>query len=273
MKIRQNMKVNIGITFFLLIILCIINGQFVLMVNYISALTFHEFGHYVAIKRNGYSVKSFSLSMAGARLDLNDIVLQKDEFEVSVAGPLTNILLAVFCIAGWWIVPESYFYTNTFVYVNIVLAGFNLLPIYPLDGSKIVDSFLVNKISKNKLMSIKAIICAIFSLFFMILFVISIFFEINLYFLVFAVFFLLSLFSLPKQSTILPNYKKKTKAQKVNIVYLPSDSRLINAYMHTSPKEYTIFYVANKFVSEDTIFALIESGVEPSKMVVRYLKK
>lgn len=66
---------------------------------------------------------------------------------VSSAGVLTNLLLAILAILGSHLVPV---YSNkalatVFYYlirINIVLAVFNLIPIPPLDGSKILMGFL-----------------------------------------------------------------------------------------------------------------------------------
>ena len=77
------------------------------------------------------------------------------QLHVAIAGILTNILLgAIFLFIYMLIIkvaPEFYgssFYgrllyqfLTTSVSLNFMLAFFNLLPIYPLDGYRIVDSF------------------------------------------------------------------------------------------------------------------------------------
>ncbi len=68
---------------------------------------------------------------------------------VAVAGPLSNILLAIIFaiiirvsfISGFS-TPGFLFLTSYLVMINIVLALFNLTPIPPLDGSKILFSIL-----------------------------------------------------------------------------------------------------------------------------------
>lgn len=64
---------------------------------------------------------------------------------VAFAGPLSNLLLAL--IFGLFIqfVPFSEgmnFFLSIIVYVNVVLAVFNLVPIPPLDGSKLLLALL-----------------------------------------------------------------------------------------------------------------------------------
>lgn len=75
---------------------------------------------------------------------------------VAIAGPLSNLLLAVIGAAGMKLLASSLTQFNpgyltvmlsatllqTFVTINLSLAIFNLLPIPPLDGSRVVSFFL-----------------------------------------------------------------------------------------------------------------------------------
>ncbi len=74
-------------------------------------------------------------------------------FWVSLAGPLMNFIMAVicgmlFCAISKWVSPTFMFYKEFGtmlefgVYINYGLGIFNLLPLPPLDGSKMVESFL-----------------------------------------------------------------------------------------------------------------------------------
>jgi len=68
---------------------------------------------------------------------------------VALAGPLSNIIVAfifgflIRILLPLYIVPSSFIIILVFVVkINIALAIFNLIPIPPLDGSKILFSFL-----------------------------------------------------------------------------------------------------------------------------------
>jgi Zn-dependent protease len=62
---------------------------------------------------------------------------------VSIAGPASNMLMAVVLALAYHILPVQAipfveFYLWLGVFINIALAVFNLLPIPPLDGSRII---------------------------------------------------------------------------------------------------------------------------------------
>ncbi|MEK7186849.1 MAG: site-2 protease family protein, partial [Patescibacteria group bacterium] len=74
------------------------------------------------------------------------------EAQVAIAGPASNILLALifslilrFGVSGGWANPAFVQITAVIVFINILLAIFNLMPIPPLDGSKILFAFLPDK--------------------------------------------------------------------------------------------------------------------------------
>jgi len=74
-------------------------------------------------------------------------------FWVSVAGIIANFIMAALCALSFAalirFMPEDFFLTRPLILmaqfgvgVNFAIALFNLLPIPPLDGSKVIESFL-----------------------------------------------------------------------------------------------------------------------------------
>lgn len=79
------------------------------------------------------------------------------EATVAVAGPLSNILLALIfgiflritvTVGISWATPALIQITTMIVLINIVLAIFNLIPIPPLDGSKLLFALFPEKLSQ-----------------------------------------------------------------------------------------------------------------------------
>lgn len=94
---------------------------------------------------------------------------KKDLALVALAGPFTNIILAVVCALIYKThllsVIDGVFYSA--VVLNLILAIVNLIPIPPLDGSKVFSMILPDKIAYQYL-SIERY--GIFLLFFLLLF-------------------------------------------------------------------------------------------------------
>jgi Zn-dependent protease len=71
-----------------------------------------------------------------------------DDLMVSLWGPLSNVLVAVFfAVLLRYVLPRNLHEAHQMMFVviihlNLVLAFFNLLPIYPLDGSHILSTLL-----------------------------------------------------------------------------------------------------------------------------------
>ena len=69
---------------------------------------------------------------------------KREELWISLAGPLTNVVLAIFffLLLASGIAGNSLWYqvANFALFINLVLAAFNLMPVGPLDGKKIFKS-------------------------------------------------------------------------------------------------------------------------------------
>ena len=86
------------------------------------------------------------------------VLAKKEIFKVAVAGPAANILLAIGLAATFHIfrLGEGSTVGNFVlltIFLNLVLATFNLLPIPPLDGSKMVYACLKSPTAINAYMN------------------------------------------------------------------------------------------------------------------------
>ncbi|MCF7906761.1 site-2 protease family protein [Patescibacteria group bacterium] len=86
---------------------------------------------------------------------------------VALAGPLANLLIAVVLglIIRFYPSNDFTYFLSIIIYINILLAIFNLLPVPPLDGSKILFAFLPSRFYHYQIMMRK------YSLFFLFLFI------------------------------------------------------------------------------------------------------
>jgi len=165
-------------------------------------------------------------------------------FMIAFAGPAINFIICLVCTSIWWIVPEMYVFTADFFRCNLVIASFNMLPIEPLDGAKILDGIICKRSTKfAKITSIVINICAI--VVFVVLFIISCFNTINFGYIIFAIFFASNL--LPKRK---PNFdvyyklffKKNKKIEKINFLHVQKSCTLIEMLKQTKEGYFTIFY-------------------------------
>lgn len=125
----------------------------------------HEFGHALTARRFGVKTKDIILSPIGgvARLEkLPEKPIQ--EFYVAVAGPLVNLLIAILLLPYFFFYSmeearyqlSSLHFSNPveliplLLFGNIVLAGFNLLPAFPMDGGRIFRALLSIKLGRLK---------------------------------------------------------------------------------------------------------------------------
>ncbi len=176
----------------LFIILCcafIYFGYFGLLVSYILCLLLHECAHALVAKRLGYQLNKIKLMPHGVSISGSNVYFSyKDEVRIALAGPLANFMLVVLTMAFWWALPVSYSFTYDFYIANLVIAIVNLLPIYPLDGGRVLLALLSQKFSRMRAVTIVRVIGVILSSLLIVLFVITTFFAPNFTLLFFGVF-------------------------------------------------------------------------------------
>lgn len=241
----QRTKVKIGISFVLMAVIMLIGHQFLLFINYIMALIFHEMAHIYMAKSKGYNTNTIKLDMLGASIKLDNKIQKDDLFSIAFAGPAINFAICLICTSIWWIVPEMYVFTADFFRCNIILASFNMLPVEPLDGAKILDSILSKRSKKTAKvinLSLNMFVVGVFG----VLFVLSCFNTINLTYLLFAIFFASNF--LPKRKVNFDVYyklffKKNKSIEKVNLLHVQPTCTLLEMLKQTREGYYTIFYL------------------------------
>lgn len=247
-------KFKVGTSFLLLILLCALSGKFVLMFNYILALSLHELAHLLVASNCGYTLKLIKLDLFGLSVELNETIEDKDNFKINVAGPVLNLFLCLVCVCFYWFIPISFVYLNQFCVCNLALAIFNLLPIYPLDGGKIFRGIIKSDKLYRVLDCIVRYSLASLSI---CLFVFSCLNIPNFMFLLIAFFFIISKGKHTPTMSIF-KFKNNKSFDKVVILKISENEILFNMIKQIKSHHYTIFYIPklNKYIDEDSLIDL-----------------
>ncbi len=155
------------------------------MVSGFVAVLLHELGHIAVARSRGYLVKSIVLLPYGAEMSASENFDATSSVMIGLAGPVTNLFLALITLGIWWLFPSAYPYTTSFFSANLTLAFFNLLPLYPLDGGRVLMGISKNKLRALKVLKISGIVVSIL---FLALFVLSCFYGANFSLLISAIF-------------------------------------------------------------------------------------
>lgn len=170
------MKLKINPLFFVLVLVMIAFGQARYLIWTFLAVTAHECGHSIVARSRGYMTKSIEIMPFGAVMSLDNDMDRLSGVLVGLAGPIVNLVLSALLPGVWWLYPPAYPYTKPFLEVNLSLALFNLLPVYPLDGGRVVVGASKNKLKAVKCVRIAGIVAGVC---FLAIFVTSIFYDVN----------------------------------------------------------------------------------------------
>ncbi len=208
-------KFVITASFWCMFAVSLLIKQSTAMYIYSLVMVIHEVAHYFAAKKLLYTCTKLQISAFGAVLygEFDDM-LPRHRLIVALAGPAINVLMAVLCVAFWWIVPTSYYYTADFCWANVTMAAINMLPAYPLDGGRVLTALLQSRISyaksiavvKNAALAIGGVLFAVF--------IISLFTKDNLFSLgMFAIFLSAGAFAKNEDAT----YRRMSLADNISL--------------------------------------------------------
>lgn len=136
-------------------------------VNLFAAITFcimlvfvimHEYGHCLMARRLGWKINDITIYPLGGLASMESATCKpRDEILVTAAGPLVNLalafLFAVATITTFLINQDAIAVIITFfafMMMNVILFTFNLLPIFPMDGGRLLRAFLTYRFGYEK---------------------------------------------------------------------------------------------------------------------------
>lgn len=174
-------KINIFTYIFLILSMLSGYGREMLIVYFI--LIVHELGHYILFKYYNINVNKITLYPYGGMIDNNMLINtnSKKVLIISLGGIFIQIVLYLIIYLLFKMGFIEYNFYKMFFKYNLYIILFNLIPIYPLDGFKILNSVLELVLSFK--LSLK--ISIIFNFVFIILFFLYLYiFNINNYVIV-----------------------------------------------------------------------------------------
>ncbi|MFQ3283519.1 MAG: Zn-dependent protease/CBS domain-containing protein [Natronomonas sp.] len=105
----------------------------------------HELGHAAVARRYGYETESITLWLLGGIARPEERPERwNHELWIALGGPVVSVALGVGCFVAINAVPSEpwRFVVSYLAVLNIVLAGFNMLPAFPLDGGRVLRALL-----------------------------------------------------------------------------------------------------------------------------------
>ena len=119
---------------------------------FFASIVIHELSHAVVAKSRGLPVRSITLFALGGVAQIEkEATDAKTEFWMGIVGPITSFLIGVICLAlalatGWRTsafpstpLPAMLMWLG---YINVMLAVFNMIPGFPLDGGRVLRAII-----------------------------------------------------------------------------------------------------------------------------------
>jgi len=113
----------------------------------------HELAHSIVAQRNNIPVKKIVLYPIGGAAQIDEIPEKPGiEARMALAGPLTSLVIGAISLSVHFVYPISFPTISIFVWsgnlffdlgiLNLVLALFNLIPAFPMDGGRALRAIL-----------------------------------------------------------------------------------------------------------------------------------
>jgi stage IV sporulation protein FB len=144
--------VELSVWFFLIFLMTPISWG----VAIFFSVLIHEMAHAWVADRRGWKVHGIKVDLFTGSASIDTNIPERDSIPVVLAGPLSNLLLAIGTIVVGLIVvdtginPTLYKFLNDFFVINLFMFIFNILPIYPMDGGRLVKDTLTLKMRSNR---------------------------------------------------------------------------------------------------------------------------
>jgi Zn-dependent protease/CBS domain-containing protein len=119
------------------------------VIGLLFSLVFHELSHSLVARQYGLPIRGITLFLFGGVAEMEEEpVSPKAEFLMAIAGPIASIVLSLvfygLVAAGRALdVSEPVIAVARYLaFLNVMLAGFNVVPAFPLDGGRVLRAAL-----------------------------------------------------------------------------------------------------------------------------------
>ena len=147
-------KIKIHFLYYVTAFICVLNGFFKDFIILNAIILFHELGHILMALKLKWNIDKVIILPLGALTIFNEKINKPiiQEFLICISGPLFQILIFII---------NFLFINNQKIYnYNLFILLLNLIPILPLDGSKIIN-LILNKFFSFKFSHILSIYISI----------------------------------------------------------------------------------------------------------------
>ena len=140
------MKVKLNLNIFLFLILFFITNQIEVYALVMVFALIHELSHLICGVVLGFKPNTFKIMPLGFSIEfetnvqdynkkiIKSNILAVKKILIALAGPFINLIIAI--------IGLIFNIDINIVYANLIILIFNLLPIYPLDGGRILINIL-----------------------------------------------------------------------------------------------------------------------------------
>jgi Zn-dependent protease len=118
----------------------------IVVIGTVISIILHDLAHHIVARRNGTHLRFSNISLVGALSDeAYAPVSPSNEVRVATAGPTLSLLLGLMLGGVWLLRFDHHLITGVFgalSLINVSIAIGTMLPGYPLDGGRVLRSFL-----------------------------------------------------------------------------------------------------------------------------------